>query len=328
MSTPQRPANDPAEPPPAYDQVVGAGQPSSSASTSTSAQPQSRNRNGLTVEARRSMEDMSRPLPKGWLRQFDQSHKHHFYVDTTKEPPRSIWHHPHDDQTYLSSLSSEERERIQAESHHHAPPSPDVRAESTDEEGAGPSDSKHAKTKSNVRAKVAGEPSSSAAGASSSAAASSSNAAGKKPRGFGEKLKDKLTGTTHDERVKERARREREEQEMYRAHMAFRNAMARAYETGQPQLLGRDQDGKDVYVEPPGGPGGQGASQGWPYNRQSQVMRGDNPYATGPYANPNARFIRPPDPYYRPAYGGYGGGLGLPLAAGLTGGLLLGGLMF
>ncbi|KAG8995261.1 hypothetical protein FRB94_009311 [Tulasnella sp. JGI-2019a] len=51
----------------------------------------------FTDVQRLSMEDEHRPLPEGWIRQLDPSSAHHFYVDTTATPPRSIWVHPYDD---------------------------------------------------------------------------------------------------------------------------------------------------------------------------------------------------------------------------------------
>ncbi|CAE6478161.1 unnamed protein product, partial [Rhizoctonia solani] len=47
-----------------------------------------------------SMEDESRPLPKGWVRDYDHANKHHFYVDTTANPLRSIWVHPFEDEQF------------------------------------------------------------------------------------------------------------------------------------------------------------------------------------------------------------------------------------
>ncbi|KAG8974037.1 hypothetical protein FRC05_007953 [Tulasnella sp. 425] len=38
----------------------------------------------------------SRPLPPGWIRQWDSRTENYFYVDTTANPPRSIWEHPGD----------------------------------------------------------------------------------------------------------------------------------------------------------------------------------------------------------------------------------------
>ena len=120
-----------------------------------------------------------------------------------------------------------------------------------------------------------------------------------------------------------RAERAKAEQEAYEQHQMYRQAMSRAMETGEPQFIGKDRDGKDVYIEPPypGGYPGQG------YGGYGQNGYGYNPYSQGPYANPNARFLRPVDPYSRPYYGGYGGGLGLPIGLGIGGGLLAGSLL-
>ncbi|KAF8575505.1 hypothetical protein K439DRAFT_1641343 [Ramaria rubella] len=43
----------------------------------------------------------SRPLPEGWIKQFDSNSNAWFYVDTSASPPRSIWVHPYDDPQYL-----------------------------------------------------------------------------------------------------------------------------------------------------------------------------------------------------------------------------------
>ncbi|KII95984.1 hypothetical protein PLICRDRAFT_170573 [Plicaturopsis crispa FD-325 SS-3] len=36
----------------------------------------------------------SRPLPPGWIQQYDSNYKAWFYVNTAENPPRSIWVHP------------------------------------------------------------------------------------------------------------------------------------------------------------------------------------------------------------------------------------------
>jgi hypothetical protein len=236
------------------------------------------------------MEDESRNLPPGWVRQYDSKSHHQFFVDTRASPPRSIWHHPYDDELYLSTLSSSEREQIRnihivpeddlssADEHEHEP---QYRLPPREQKGEGSSGDT-----------------------------------------FGRKIKDKLTHSTHEERVAQRRKREEEEARMYRQHQHIRRQMSIAAETGVPQLLGKDKDGKDVYIEPPRGPDAYGG-----YGPRSY---GYNPYTQGPYSSPNAMFIRPSQPYGRPypGYGyGYGGGLGLPLL-GLGGGMLLGGLLF
>ncbi|TVY41882.1 hypothetical protein LOCC1_G008007 [Lachnellula occidentalis] len=267
-------SNIPSEPPPAYE----------ASSSSTSQRPTHLNvphktRSGIPPEHRRSMEDESRTLPSGWIRQYDPETDHQFFVDQHASPPRSIWHHPYDDEEYLSSIAPAERDRIA--SLHRVPTHADMVAESSDDDTHNP------------------------------------------PTGakkLGRKMKDKLTSSTHEERQRDRARREEAEARAYAQHRAFRVAMSKAAQTGEPQLLGKDKNGKDVYVEPPGpGPYGYG---GGGY--------GFNPYAQGMYGRPNAGYARPGYGYGRPYGGGYGGGMGMPLMGlgGLGGGLMMGSLLF
>jgi hypothetical protein len=268
------------------------------------------------------MEDEQRPLPQGWVRQYDDNSNHQFFVDTSKEPPRSIWHHPYDDEQYLGSLSPEERDKVTRL--HHSVSLKDIAAESSDDE-AGPSS----------RKPVRGGAPSVASGVSSAGASSSSKEPA--PTGlhkYGRKLKDRITSSTHEERERQRDQRAQEEAQAYQAHLALRQAMTRAVQTGQPQFIAKDREGHDVYIEPPNGPA------------IPRGARGYNPYANGVYTNPNARFIRPDYPYDRYVghaghirssgltchdrpYGyGYGGGYGFPLVGGLLGGAVLGGLLF
>jgi hypothetical protein len=246
------------------------------------------------------MEDESRELPSGWIRQYDSKTHHQFFVDTTSSPPRSIWHHPYDDQTYLSSVSPAERERIK--NLHTVPTTADIEAESSDD------DSRHHE--------------------GNNQGGNEENLSGTKK--FGRKMKDKLTGSTHQEREAARRKREEEERKMYEQHQHIRRQMSLAAETGQPQLLGKDADGKEVYIEPPADYGYGGGFGGGGFGAGGYGGRGYgyNPYSQGLYANPNARYIRPQGPYGRPYGYGYGGGYGLPIGLGLGGGLLLGGLLF
>lgn len=276
------------------------------------------------------MEDEARPLPKGWVRTFDPESEHQFFVDTTADPPRSIWHHPYDDDEFLDKLPAAERERIEQESMtsylgngKHDPSMEDYIHSHSDLED----DATH----------------STAAGSSSSAAHTElpprpdGKDKGKgKDRSFGRKLKDKVTGTTHEERQRQRAAREAEEQRMYEQHMRIRKAMAKALQTGEPQPIGKDKDGKELYISPPkqgygGNPyaGGIGGGMG-----MGGYGNAYNPYASGMYASPGM-YARPGYAYGRPMYGGYGGygrrpgmGMGMPLAGGLLGGALLGSALF
>jgi hypothetical protein len=152
-------------------------------------------------------------------------------------------------------------------------------------------------------------------GKSSGTAAGSSSA----PTGihkFSRKLKDKITGQTHEQREQDRVQRAEQERQAYLAHLRARQALIKAIETGQPQLLGKDRQGRDVYIEPPRGPYAPRGAYGY------------NPYNQGPFMNPNMRIVRPAGPYARRYGYGYGGGAGLPIAAGFLGGAMLGGALF
>ncbi|KAF2478066.1 uncharacterized protein BDR25DRAFT_299783 [Lindgomyces ingoldianus] len=290
MSTSNPPPPDAADAPPSYESAIGSSTPTARISTDSLAARTARN--GIPPERRRSMEDENRPLPPGWIRQFDATEQHQFFVDTKASPPRSIWVHPYDDDEYLSTLSPEERKehgRMRR-----TMTMDDLAAESSDDEGHG----HHHSAGAQLPPRGGGEG---------------------KPKGihkFGRKMKDKLTATTHEQREAQRREREEQERRAYMAHMQARQAMVRALETGQPQFLCKDAQGRDVYIEPPNGPAVPRGAYGY------------NPYAEGPYTDPNARFVRPAGPYGRPYGRGYGGGLGAPVAAGFLGGALFGGLLF
>ena len=289
----------PSDAPPSYDEVAGS---SSGVGAGSSSRPAGssipyKERNGIPPQTRRSMEDEGRPLPYGWIRQYDPENNHQFFVNTNVESPTSIWHHPYDDEEYMSSLDPAERKRIQGM--HRVPSEADIAAESSDDDDG--QHHPHSKQTNVGAGTLPPRPS-----------------GPDHPGGvtkWGRRMKDKMTGTTHEQRERQRIQRAEEEQRTYQRHMELRQAMSRAAQTGQPQFIGKDRNGKDVYIEPPQGAG------------PPQGAYGYNPYQQGPYANPNATFIRPQYPYSRPYGGGYGGGFGLPLAGGLMGGLLLGDMM-
>ncbi|KAA8569545.1 hypothetical protein EYC84_001163 [Monilinia fructicola] len=197
------------------------------------------------------MEDEARSLPDGWIRQYDPELHHQFFVDTTHDPPRSIWHHPYDDEQYMSALTPIERRQI--EGIHRVPSDADIEAESTDDDDAPapPADRSAPPTRIHK---------------------------------LGRKVKDKLTSSTHAERAARRRQRERQEADAYRRHQALRRAMAEAARTGAPQLVGRDRNGKDVYLEPPFGAGFQRtpyARGGYGYNPFGAGVQG--PFGPSPY---------------------------------------------
>ncbi|KAL2413204.1 hypothetical protein ABEF95_003009 [Exophiala dermatitidis] len=287
----------PSEPPPSYAAATGSSTTSSAPHASSRLEvPQEKN--GIPALHRRSMEDLQRPLPDGWVRSYDPKENHQFFVNTKENPPKSYWEHPLDIPDVVQKLSTEERERLQEEEDRLRKQFPHSADHSEDEGHAGKSTLPPRPSASKPQQKAERE------------------------KTFGEKLKDKVTGTTHEERVRERARREEEERQYYEAHMKLRQAMQKAEMTGQPQFFARDRDGKAIYIEPPGG-------VGYGYAGYGAGGYGINPYAQGPYyANPNVRVIRPGYPYNRPYGPNSGGGIGLPIMGGLLGGMMLGGLMF
>lgn len=315
---------NPSEPPPSYQAAMDQ---HDNNQASSSSQPHGQpghlqvpgqgDNDAIPAAVRRSMEDEARPLPKGWVRSYDPETGHQFFVDTTKDEPRSIWIHPYDDDEYLNSLSSEERERIEQDSMRRPsdaqPSKADIMHDHTDNED-----------EETIPANLPPR----------------QNAAPAQKKSFGRKMKDKLTGTTHEEREKERAERERKERELYQRHIAIRQAMAKALETGKPQLIGRDRDGQDVYLEPPQYSGSSQYPGGYGYNPYRARGLGGGfggPMGGGMYGGgygggmfaPPGMYRRPGMAYGRPYGRGYGGGYGMPLAlgGGLMGGMMLGGAL-
>ncbi|KAL2019085.1 hypothetical protein VTK56DRAFT_10116 [Thermocarpiscus australiensis] len=273
-------------------------------------------RNGIPVQARRSMEDELRLLPAGWVREFDPETQHQFFVDTMSSPPRSIWHHPCDDETFLNSLPTAERARICASnsalcpSRQRRPTAADLIAESTaeeEEEGGGGGEEEES-------------------GSDSGNPTSSSNRQQKKQPvglGLGRRLKDRLTGTTHAQRAAARARRAAAEHDLYRQHRVLRRAMRDAMRSGRAQPLGRDADRTRLFLEPPGHtfPGVARADKVSPYLCQVVYMeeeeeeegaagggdkRGGRRRRCRP--GPPGRYFRPEGDMYGVGYGAYGCG--------------------
>ena len=115
-------------------------------------------------------------------------------------------------------------------------------------------------------------------------------------------MKNVLTDTTHGQRKARRWQREDEKHRACAAHQRFHAAMAKAEQTNEPQLLGKDFERGDIYIEPP-------------YEVESGFARSPsysdsaykyNPLMQGLCGNPNARSIRPTQPYSRPLGYGYG----------------------
>lgn len=277
-------------PPPAYEPASA-----NFKRTSTQSHHPARQESGIPAQARRSMEDQNRPLPRGWIRQWDPTSHHNFYVDTNTTPSRSIWSHPLDDEQYRTEHPEEAKELSARQyDEHHAPYHPD---ETSSEEGG--EENGHARY-----------------------SASSSSSSSKPPptglKKMGQSMKNKMTNSTHAERVAKREKQREMERKAYEQHQAMRAAMVRASQTGEPQLIGKDRQGREIFAQPP--------PPNAPY---AGAAIGYGPYQTAPaYPYGGGAYPAPYGPYNRGMGMGYGGGMGLPIMGGLAGGMLLGGLLF
>ncbi|KAK3352086.1 hypothetical protein B0H65DRAFT_459900 [Neurospora tetraspora] len=360
------------EPPPSYEQAMASSNTSRPGTSDTSSRPGTsgglqahlhtdnllhvpgddhhHGHDGIPTPTRLSMEDELRPLPEGWVRTYDPETNHQFFVDTKADPIRSIWHHPYDDEHFLNSLPPAERDRIEQLKHRN--PGPDSHSRPGSSRGAGSRAHSPQPPRSPRRA-----------GAHADAHPQRTQQQqqhdhDEEQKTLGRKLKDALTGTTHSERVEARAAREEAEREALQQHLLLRRAMQKAMETSRPQLLGKDDNGVDLYLEPPGHmfPGVAGVKPLTPWlsevfyerDRSNGNVRQPGPpgrylrpegsmygfgygggYDCGPSPMGGGRYARPQGPYARPMRPVvYGGGLGLPLMAPMLGGVMLGSLMF
>jgi hypothetical protein len=284
------------EAPPSYDAV--AKEPNS-----TKKRPES----GIPVTARRSMEDINRPLPRGWVRQWDTNSLHHFYVDTKATPPRSLWSHPLDDEQYRSEHPEEAKE-LSARQFGPSNGAFDPDEYSSDDDALEQYNNQNRDSSSTSKDQPTGM------------------------KKLGRSMKDKMTGSTHEERLAKKAKRKERERKAYEQHQAMQAAMAKASSTGQPQLLGRDKNGREVWAQPPPADAPYvGASVGYSqYQTAPQGGYGGYGGYGGGYGG--GGMYGGMGPYNRRrgyGYGGgYGGGMGMPLMGGMMGGMMLGGLMF
>ncbi|GAA5823826.1 hypothetical protein JCM11251_003311 [Rhodosporidiobolus azoricus] len=231
-------------------------------------------------EERMEMMDQARPLPEGWRREWDPNSQHFFYVDTKANPPRSIWSHPLDDPEYLSAHPKEAKELASG----FAPP-----------EGAPPGHSEGPDSSSTLKPTPSRD--------HVSAYEHDGKGKGKDgedKRTLGRRMKDKIYGNSHEDRVAERKKRQEEEMKMHQLYLQRRAAILRAQQQGAY---------RPMYAAPAG------------------------PYSRGPmYAGSGIGM-----PAY--GYGGYGGGMygspyrrgpgmGMAMGGGLLGGLLLGDMLF
>ncbi|GJN92391.1 hypothetical protein Rhopal_005421-T1 [Rhodotorula paludigena] len=248
-------------------------------------------------EARRTMLDEARPLPDGWRREFDPNSQHYFYVDTKANPPRSIWSHPLDPE-FLESHPEIAKELAAA-----------AEKESGESGAAGatptPSDEKEGGKLSRFFSRSDDKKDGGAQHASGSGAEQ-----GKKEekRSLGRKMKDKLTNSTHEERVEQRRQRAIEEKKQYEEYLRRRQEILGAVQSGRYQPAYAAPAGPYTMRPMYGGMYGPGYGYRRPY--------GYGMYPAGPLG-------------YGSGIGmGRGPGAGLAVGGGLLGGMALGSLLF
>ncbi|KIY66160.1 hypothetical protein CYLTODRAFT_423659 [Cylindrobasidium torrendii FP15055 ss-10] len=170
-----------------------------------------------------------RPLPYGWVEQFDPSSGRPFWVNTQAHPPRSIWVHPYEDEEFLKEhpdIREKESSRSTHQSKGYAPP---PGPPPTHQQGAGPS----------VPHKQEGS--------------------SPKKRGFLSKIKDKAIGTKEERDAAQRQmalmqeqRRQQRQQMMANRPMGYGGGGygGGGYYQQQPMMMGGGRRG--------GGMGGMG----------------------------------------------------------------------
>ncbi|GAA5884515.1 hypothetical protein JCM3774_000855 [Rhodotorula dairenensis] len=241
---------------------------------------------GIPEEVRRDMLDESRPLPDGWRREFDANSGHYFYVDTKAKPPRSIWSHPLDPE-YLRA-HPDVAEKV-------VPPAEKPDSDQDRHHKLHKSASSHASTSG-----------------STSASGSGSHGQEEDNRTFGRKMKDKLTGTTHEQRVEQRRKQAEQEKKEYEAYLRRRAQIRQAQAEGRYRPMYGAPMGPYVRTVPLGYGGGM-------YGRSG--LYGGGMYGGGMYGRP----------YYGSGIGmgtRSGMGTGMALGGGMLGGLLLGDMLF
>lgn len=201
-----------------------------SRATTLGAQPAGRFRARARTQPAAVLED--RPLPQGWVRQFSPDHSRWYYVDTdaNKGGGRSTWNHPLFDELYLSSLDPAERTCVEW----------DNKLFTLRQLG--------------INVALASEPES-VRDAREVLQHQGAVADSAEPvRGFrkmGRRLKDGMTKSTHAEREEKRKGKKKRHDIFVNAQARLSRAFAQSRETGIPQFVQQDVDGRDVVVLPP-----------------------------------------------------------------------------
>ncbi|EIW64368.1 uncharacterized protein TRAVEDRAFT_55308 [Trametes versicolor FP-101664 SS1] len=253
------------------------------------------------------------PLPDGWIREYDPTTKHPFWVHTKAKPPRSIWVHPYEDEQFLRE-HPDIRDRLARErdggTPSEAPPPYTPRRHSYSGHVNANTSGSHLNVPQVDRRDTRSQP--------------GTPVVGSHDRGFFGKLKDKAIGTKEEREAKRRQEmREEEEYAKRVAEQRRRLQQQRAQQRVSSPIGGPSGYGQRVtysrpmYAAPLGDPwsrrgggfgGGYGGLGGMGYGRSGF---GGSGFGGSGYGRRS----------------GFGGGLGMPLLAGAAGGLLLGDIL-
>ncbi|KII93830.1 hypothetical protein PLICRDRAFT_49848 [Plicaturopsis crispa FD-325 SS-3] len=234
------------------------------------------------------------PLPYGWVKEFDQTSNHPYWVDTKATPPRAIWVHPYEDELFLKE-HPDIREKVAQYDHAHGASTLDVPKDEAPRRHSFSGESSAQGGRSRVH---------------SNPATPDTSAPGDKKRGFFGKMKDKAIGT-------------KEEREAYNRQVAAAEQRQQQRRVEQYRQL-QQMQAQNPRRSGLGGLGGGGLGGG--YSSYSGGYGGGYGGGFGsPRYGPPAGY-----PQQRSRFGGGGfggGGMAMPLLGGMAGGLLLGDMM-
>lgn len=171
---------------------------------------------------RRSSDNNFHQLPPYWIRQYDSESHRYYFVDTSSQPPRLIWHQTYDDAIFHSA--SPYVENVQLGSHN-----------SNNSDCSLPQSSLYSQNLPSHQRRVR---------------QSETQTQNQRVPKLYRKIKDIVTNTTHEERVEARQMREQLEQEVYHRN-AYTRTKKQAMPTHGSQRYGRDHRGRDVWIGAP-----------------------------------------------------------------------------
>ncbi|KAI0094769.1 hypothetical protein BDY19DRAFT_914507 [Irpex rosettiformis] len=247
-------------------------------------------------------------LPLGWVREYNDTYNHPYWVDTQSNPPRAIWTHPYEDEQFLDEHPQVRARFAKGKGNSNqtaprpkkaGPSQTDIPAESPPPYDPNDAPRRHSfngrdkQSSDNIRPAHLPQP---VAGTSRDS----------HKRGFFGKLKDKAIGTKE-----EREEAKRQEALLMQRRAEERRRMIEEQRRQQDEWLRQQQAAgpSGVYYQQPV----YAAPFGSPYGRSGYGGYGGFGHGGSPYGQQQRR--------------GGAGNLALPIIGGLAGGLLLGDLL-